>query len=50
MQCDAAGDGRGFAVPVMESILGSIVVMLSVMLSWLPTAPAATNEMGCRLR
>src|SRR6476620_7540136 len=34
---------EGFAVPVMESILASIVVMLSVMLSWLPTAPAATN-------
>src|SRR6478736_9554930 len=34
---------EGFAVPVRESILASIVVILSVMLSWLPTAPAATN-------
>ena len=33
----------GIAVPVMESILASSVAMLSVMLSWLPTAPAATK-------
>ena len=34
---------EGFAVPVIESILASSVVTLSVTLSWLPTAPAATN-------
>ena len=31
------------AVPVIESIFASRVEMLSVTLSWLPTAPAATK-------
>ena len=33
----------GMAVPVIESIFVSSVEILSVMLSWLPTAPAATK-------
>src|SRR4051795_1278229 len=34
---------EGIEVPVMESILASSVCTLSVMLSWLPAAPAATK-------
>ena len=33
----------GIAVPVIESIFASKSSMSSVMLSWLPTAPAATK-------
>ena len=39
----------GVAVRVIKSILASSVAMLSVTLSWLPTAPAATNWIGVPL-
>ena len=39
----------GFEVPVIESIFDNSVCTLSVMLSWLPTAPEATKVMGVPL-
>src|SRR4051812_20351306 len=38
-----------FFAPVIESILASRVCTLSVMLSWLPVAPDATNVIGVPL-
>ena len=40
---------EGVEVPVIESIFANSVWTLSVMLSWLPVAPAATKVIGVPL-